>query len=139
MNTTNLASLIAIENLRTIGVTFTKGFDDDTNAKIYTYKTIDPTIIPGDFVVVRVQNDKYKVVPVVRVDSVADLSMDSVQYTWIVQKVNSKEYLDLINKEQEIANTLRELEQTALINSAKDMLSEKLGVTPLELEAKLKE
>lgn len=136
MNTTNLASLIAIENLRTIGITFSMSFDD-SSAKIYTYKTIDTSIKIGDSVVVSVGNH-YKVVPVVRVDIIADLTVDHIDYKWITQKVDDTLYLQLIEKEKIFAEKLRELEQIALVNTAKTLLSEKLGVNISELEKEIK-
>lgn len=137
MNTNNLASLLAIENLKTIGVYFDVDCHGEP-AKIYTYKTTDDSIKEGDKVIVPI-NDGYKIVTIARVDIVANFILDHIEYKWIIQKVDTKTYYALIEKEKAIAIKLLQLEQAAVVNTAKNMLSDKLNITTTELEKQIRD
>lgn len=130
MNINNLASLVLIDNLKTIQVVF------ESTGKVYTYKTTDASIVIGDLVVVVARN-LYQIVKVVGIDNTPNLSLDHISYKWIIQKIDKTEHDTLVALEEEAAEKLRELEQQALVTQAKTLLSEKLGVTESELLTQL--
>lgn len=121
MNTSSLASLVAIPNLKTIKVKF-----PDTD-KLYTYKTVDESIQADDFVIVSFNDALVKIARVIEVDTVPDLTKD-LHYKWIVQKVDFSTYIELNNTEKETFIKLRELETQSLVNSAEQLLADKLNV-----------
>lgn len=137
MNTNALASLIINEGLRTIKVSFSQNRNtiDDRATALYTYKTLDDTIKENDIVVVKV-GDRIKTASVIKVDAVADLTGD-FDYQWIVQKVDTTEYDKLNEMEQGASEKLRELEQKTMIENAKDLLSESLGLSKKQLNKEL--
>lgn len=137
MNTNALASLIINEGLRTIKVSFSQNRNtiDDRATALYTYKTLDDTIKENDIVVVKV-GDRIKTASVIKVDTVADLTGD-FDYQWIVQKIDTTEYDKLNEMEQGASEKLRELEQKTMIENAKDLLSESLGLSKKQLNKEL--
>jgi len=127
-NTKTLASLM-IEGLKTVKVKF-----KDYDKKFYTYKTLWDHEV-GDFVVVRVQ-DEYKVVEVMEVDDVPDLNIHSdVNYKWIVDKVDIDHHKTILDTESEMSKELRRVEQKGVINKAREMMAEILGVEKSDVDA----
>lgn len=86
------------EKLKTIGVQF----DQFVGSKIYTYKTHDQFEI-GDICIVSV-NRELKLVYVVEVHETAQIEYDSsIDYKWIVQKVDLTKYNNLVERDKNIA------------------------------------
>lgn len=129
METKELASLVAIKNLKTVAVNF---FRSD---KTYTYKTIDETIEVDDFVVVAVGNH-YKITKVVEVHVVPNFK-DGIEYKWIVQKLDFSKYEAVLELEKEIERNLMEIEQENMVKNAKALLAERLSIEEDQLKFSL--
>lgn len=130
MNSRTLASLM-MDGLNTVKVTFTEG------GKVYTYKTFDDHEI-GDFVVVKVI-DKLKIVCIVGIDAVPDLIVNSsINYKWIVQKVDMTAYENLVEMENKLSDNLKIIEQKSVKANAKLALAEMLKVSVDDVDEQLK-
>lgn len=138
--TNHSASVFLIDdNVRAIGVLFEKAVDFDNSithyaddideeddpvyrkkpkrkvyaSKQYVYKTMDPSIKEGDYVVVETNdgtNAALKVARVVNID--ADIQFhSSVEYKWIVDKIDMSKYRELIAQELVMIDKLKVIER----------------------------
>jgi hypothetical protein len=109
-----------------------------TGTKTYHYKTM-LDIDVGDHVVVYVPNSaSYQVVEVKEVHSFFDLELrDDIEYRWVVQKVDSKTYLESIEKEKELASTLRKATHRKARKELTATVLEHLDATERETVTKL--
>lgn len=116
MKSKNIASLL-MENLKTVAVSFDVG-----NRKNYTYKTtLD--LEAGDKVVVETPSNGFQVVCVVEAHDVPQIAPDSsINYKWIVQKVDTSVRDELEAREAEFAKEVLKLEQANVRKQAIAML-----------------
>ena len=121
MNNGSLSSLLTVKDLKTIKVKFSN------SSTLYTYKTIDKSIVQDEFVIVSFNDATIKIARVVEVDNVPDLRKD-VDYKWIVQKVNFSIYNELNELEKQTFAKLQKLESEALINNSAAVLADRLNV-----------
>lgn len=121
MNNGSLSSLLTVKDLKTIKVKFSN------SSTLYTYKTIDKSIVQDEFVIVSFNDATIKIARVVEVDNVPDLRKD-VDYKWIVQKVNFSTYNELNELEKQTFAKLQKLESEALINNSAAVLADRLNV-----------
>lgn len=101
MNYSTLA-IILDEKVRLVRCVFSDG------GKEYLYKTLDDTIKVDDFVVVDygIQLKDFKVVKVVEVDCVAELS-EGIPYKWIVYKVELDKAKSVLKAEAKLVEEVR--------------------------------
>ena len=125
-NANTLASLM-IEGLKSVRVTF------NSNGREYTYKTLMDFEV-GDLAVVEVSNH-FKVVEVVAVDLVPNLSVDSeIEYKWIVQKLDTTDYESCISSEKALSDNLRVLQQRSVVSKARELMAEMLSVDKQDID-----
>lgn len=130
MKTKNIAAVL-MDNCKTIGVQF------ESQGKVYTYKTTEDFEV-GDKAVVKARG-MLQIVDVVEVHKVAQIDVDSnIQYQWIVQKVDMTNYETLNSREQEFNDHLLEVQQKSVVQNAKTMLAESLGVGLDEIQNSVK-
>lgn len=100
----SLAVFLIDENVRAIKVAFSDA------SKFYTYKTLDKTIKEGDFVLVLARNE-YKAVKVVRVDVQDSLDFEdtSIEFGWIIQKIDKAAYDDVLAREELLKKSINSL------------------------------
>ena len=79
--------------MKYIGVKFTP------YGKTYDYKCDDPDIAPGDKAVVCSPAGIFSVVTVIVVHEAYE-PVPGVKYTWIVQRVNTTNYLELVEADK---------------------------------------
>ena len=93
------------ENIMTVKVRF------DSSSKLYTYKTRMTDLEVDDWVVVAPRG-QMKVVQIVKIDDTPDFDIDSgLRYDWIVQKVNTDEYENLVADDERAYELLVESER----------------------------
>lgn len=100
----SLAIFLVNEDVRAIGVAF------NSVGKFYTYKTLDKSIKVGDTVLVKAKGE-LKPVEVKTIDIQDTLNFEdtSIQYTWIVGKVDLVGYEDIQKREQALIKELNSL------------------------------
>lgn len=100
----SLAVFLVDESVRAIKVAF------GTAGKFYTYKTTDKSIKVGDFVLVNTQRG-YSVVEVKYVDiqNTLDFEDTSIEYTWIVQKLDLTDYQEKMKREVQLQESINHL------------------------------
>lgn len=101
-----------------------------TGCKQYTYRVADLTIKQGDYAVVQVLNDDrgvdgYKVVRVMT-DPYPARELSSIQYKWIVAKVDVAAFEERMRVEEEIRTELEELKTLARARQARKSLEDLL-------------
>lgn len=86
-------------------------FPPYTGSKSYYYKTMLDVVV-DDFAVVYVTNDNsFKVVQITEVHEPLSIELSPhIDYRWLVQKVDCKQYQESLNAERELAATLRKAE-----------------------------
>ena len=133
MKTHNIAALL-MESCKTVSVTFEVNLKNST---AYVYKTVLDLEF-GDSVVVNVSG-KLKIATVTEIHKVPRLDMDSqLEYKWIIQKVDTTKYDELLKLESEFQDTLMEIVQQDLREKAIDMLRVKLGSENTNLASAVK-
>ena len=133
MKTHNIAALL-MDSCKTVSVTFEVNLKGST---AYVYKTVLDLEF-GDSVVVNVSG-KLKVATVTEIHKVPRLDMDSqLEYKWIIQKVDTTKYDELLKLESEFQDTLTEIVQQDLREKAIDMLRVKLGSENTNLASAVK-
>ncbi len=132
----NLAAFLR-EDTKTVGVRFIKDLfansanyqqtllgEDNTiqlSTKEYTYVTDIPLEV-GDNVIVFAQ-DIPKVVIVTRVDDILNLNpKDTIEYKWVVAKVDYTHYNESMAKNYDIADLVRASYRANVKNQFKDMV-----------------
>lgn len=100
----NIAAFLREDDAHTVGVVF------ESTAKVYTYvvlKTMDLSVT--DMVVVPA-GDKYMVGRVIRVDQTVNLKpTDTIEYKWVVCKVDFTAYEALTAENKRLASTVTKL------------------------------
>ena len=133
MKTHNIAALL-MDSCKTVSVTFEVNLKGST---AYVYKTVLDLEF-GDSVVVNVSG-KLKVATVTEIHKVPRLDMDSqLEYKWIIQKVDTTKYDELLKLESEFQDKLTEIVQQDLREKAIDMLRVKLGSENTNLASAVK-
>lgn len=131
MNINGLASLL-FDEVKTIEVQFSG------EPKRYVYKTLDDSIVEGDSVVV-LPPKGLSIAKVTKVHSVNKIDLNApYSYKWIVSKVDTTQYNQLLEKEEAFEDSLRGAQQKALVNNAKEELMLQLGIDKESLEASVK-
>lgn len=121
MNINGLASLL-FEDVKTIEVQFSG------EPKRYVYKTLDNSIVEGDSVVV-LPPKGLSIARVCKVHTVNKIDLNApYSYKWIVSKVDTTQYNQLIEKEEAFEDSLRVAQQKAVVNNAKEELMLQLGI-----------
>ena len=120
------AIFIASDEVKTVGVCF------NDNGPSYTFKTtLD--LKEGDVVIV--ENDKahtgHKVVVVTELDSDIDMSNSTIEYKWVVQKLDTK-YIEQ-TKEVE-AQAIKQLKQAERVTRRKQ-IAEAMGINIKDVKA----
>jgi len=95
------------KNIRAISCSYEP---EESKGKNYTFKSLDPTIKVGDLVVVQTDTrHKFTVVKVEAVD--VDIDLDSsIQFKWIVSKVDLAAFDILLAQEADAIKTIRSAE-----------------------------
>ena len=97
------------ENFRFVKVRF-KHEGGGFSSKEYTYKTLDATLEAGDEVIVKSPTKGMVIVSVTEVLSYYEVSEEfNFSIKWVVQKVDTTEYLARIEKERGVAKKLSEI------------------------------
>lgn len=132
MKTQNIASLF-IDKCKTIEVVFETGNGERT----YTYKTVEDLEV-DDLVIVKVHG-KYKITKVAVVHKVPQIDLNSdINYQWIVQKLDTSRYDEMNRKEAEFRDQMLVIEQKSIVDNAKNLLKDALGVDLMALEDSIK-
>ena len=123
---------IADETIKTVGVMFPptarqEYHGNNNSGKVYTYKT-RLKLETGDKAVVHTPTDaghEYKVVTVVRVDDTPDIALtSSMDYKWIVQKVDTLEHGNLTEQDKAFAKAVLNKQREQHRQRAQEELSE---------------
>lgn len=119
------------ENIMTVKVRF------DSSSKLYTYKTRMTDLEVDDWVVVAPRG-QMKVVQIVKIDDAPDFDIDSgLRYDWIVQKVNTDEYENLVADDERAYELLVESERHVARKKLVDAYSDNIGLSKKEELIKL--
>lgn len=114
---TNYSSVVALLRDDVRGIECVYEYDDAERTKphkTYTFKTLDPTIRKGDWVVVpKKDNIGFTIVHVFGVDGDIDVEDLNIEYAWIAGRFDPADYYDLLNKEQEMISSLKKAERTS--------------------------
>lgn len=119
------------EDLRFVCVNFNSG------GNLYTYKTMDITIEEGDKVVVYTPSAKFEVVTVRSVLEADEVDLAAFRYAWVVQKIDTTVYDELVEKEDKVLKVLRNKQRSAAAQRAAEALldgssaEEREGITKL--------
>lgn len=132
----NMQTLFAamIPNLRCVGVKFCDQ-NGSPMGREYTYKTLDPTIEVNQKVIVDTPVSGLTVVQVVSVSGVEAMDNKTVDYKWVVQKVDTTEYQALLEKDAQLAHTIKLANQAAAIAKARKEFEETLAAAGLDSDA----
>ena len=108
VNANHILSLMQ-ENFTTVKVTFNSHAESERQ---YTYKARNEMDLKeGDFCIVLARG-RYAVVEVKKVDLVPDINLDAnYEYDWIVQKVDTVNYLATLEKEKKFIDTYLAIEK----------------------------
>lgn len=121
MNEINLL-LAQNEAFRFVQVTF-----PGSPNKPYTYKTLTP-FEPGDTAVVHTPSDGFKCVEVQKVLQLHELETSQhIKYKWIVQKVETTNYNELVDKENEAQALLNTSKTKKLVDELREDLVDRIG------------
>lgn len=135
MKTTNIAALL-IKNVRTLTVNFPES--DSLSQRQYKYKYVlnedDPIKVADQLVVPTLGGTAFLIGVVSEIHKVPQIDHTSDEkIQWIVQKINSTEYVELKIREKEFADTVLTMQQEQVVSQAAQMLQEHLGVDPQKL------
>ena len=122
------ATALLVEGLITIAVAF-----NNRGGKHYTYMTLDDTIEEGDFVVVPSANDdpdfplnSIGIVKLVHKRPQIDIN-SNYRYKWVVQRVDTREWDDMMARMEEFANELGDLNHKATVRQMLELLTVDVG------------
>lgn len=114
-------------------------YEPGDNAPREIFKTLDPTIKVGDFVVVE-SNTRHNItiVKIIEVDIEIDIH-SSIQVKWIVDKIDTQDYQKTLGQEAEAIGVLRAIElkkqreavQNALYGDAFEQIKKLPIATPI--------
>ncbi len=95
--------------------------------KLYTYKTLENVEI-GDQVIVDAPDKGFVAVTVEKVCKLHELELNPhYAYKWVVQKVDTSTYEELVEKENEVKKVINESKTAALVNSMQEELKASIG------------
>lgn len=98
-------------------------FNDNIDAKKYSYKTIDTTLEEGDLLVVDA-NGTFKVVMFVGYsDGIKELA-SNIYYKWVVQKVDRTHFDKCIEVEKALEATLHQTKRKKLVKESSAELAD---------------
>lgn len=119
MNYSTAVCLLS-DKVRGIGVAYSftsnqtgpNGTTRDIPEKLYTFKTLDPHIKIGDWVVVpkKATEGGYTVVKVFDVDAEIDIE-SNIQYNWIAGTFDENAYMAILENEQDMIRQLKDAER----------------------------
>lgn len=122
------------ENYTTVGAEF-----PTSPGRVYTYKTDIKDLKVGDLAVVKVK-EEFNIVKIVRVDKTPQIDVKAnYEYKWLIQKVNVEAYDERLKVEDEVLQTLgdieREQQRSALVDEVLARLPEESPTRKMFLEA----
>ena len=129
---TNLNQLISLlqTNYTTVGVRFYQ------SRQTYTYKALlSLELREGDLVVVHTSIKGYSVADVVQVYKTPKIDVIIEHYKWVVQRVDLSLYSEILAKEEQAIETLREIEE---IKQRKEVVDSFTNNLPPSLKKKFK-
>lgn len=107
------------------------------STRLYTYKTIDDIEV-GDTVIVDTPSEGFKAVKVVKVSLPhEEVTERDFQYKWIVQKVDTSRYEEIVAKEQEAQLLINTASTKVLVKKLNEELAEQIGAPALKQLHKL--
>jgi len=131
----NLMSLLAsvTKGVLVVGIRF-KDASGQAMGKVYHYKTTDSSIVEGDEVVVNSPYGGMQVVRVCEVKDAADVidSKNGVNYTWIVQKVDTTDYAAKLEQDKNDAELLAKMHRRVQQQKQLKEIREALGADGIE-------
>lgn len=105
------AVMLINENIRAVHVIYEPDQEGRSPQTRYTFKTLDKTLKVGDLVIVPTDTrHNFTVVQVSAVDVEVDFE-SSVQLKWLVGRVDLQDYNDVVSKESEWIDVLKQSEK----------------------------
>lgn len=121
-----------IPDLRVVNVRF-KDCNGQPVGREYSYKTMDAEVIVGDTVVVDTPSTGLQCVVVTKVTDATALEVQSsINYKWIIQRVDMAEYNKCLANDEKVGQTIALAQKAAAVRRAKaelDALLEASGLT----------
>ena len=127
MNSSTAVFLFS-EEVRTVSCTFAI---NQPGTKVYTYKTLLQGLQVDDLVVVECQGTStqhgFAVVKVVAMDPVIDMMDTTINYKWVMSKVDTSAHADLLKREQALAAAMQEAHRRKAREEVRAQLIAELG------------